>query len=157
MSKERQRLNLSLDELFPGKSITIGEQSILIQPLVLEQISIFTKRFKDISKALEDDGITWDNFEEPQNLLAIVTKLVTQFPELLEEASNIAKEDLVKLPVEVVIQIFLAVVEVNIQSKDELLGNLQSLIEMWNPQKKKVPAKRGKIQKKQKSQKQSKN
>lgn len=155
MSNTRQRISIDLEELFPGKTITIGDQSILIKPLVLEQISIFTKRFKEISKTLEKDGITWDNFEDPQNLFAIVTKLVTQFPELLEEASNIAKEDLVKLPIDIVVQIFLAVVEVNIQSKEALQGNLQSLIEMWNQ--KTTLKKRPKIQKKQGSQKQSKN
>jgi hypothetical protein len=149
--KERQRINL--DSLFPGKTIEIGNSAILIKPLVLEQIAVFTKRFKEITDTLNNENIDWSNFDTPENILLIANKIIIQFPDLLEEATNIAKDDLLQLPIELVTKLIIAVVEVNLQAKDDLLGNFQSLIKTMNPKIKK----QGKIKKKLKLQKQSKN
>lgn len=128
MAKDRQRLNLDLEALFPGDTIKIGETSVDIRPMGVFQLSVLSRKLKSFIKTLADEGVTWDNYNTPDNILKIATLLLEQFPEVLEEASNIHIDDLKELPIEVIIQIIDKVVDVNLKSKSALEKNFKSLV-----------------------------
>lgn len=127
MAKERQRLNLDLESLFPGDTLKVGDQTIDIRPLGLLQLATIARKLKGFGAVLAEDGVTWDNYNQPENLLKLAVILLEQFPEVLEEASNIALDDLQTLPLEIIIEILDKVLEVNMKSKEKLEGNFKSL------------------------------
>jgi NTP pyrophosphatase (non-canonical NTP hydrolase) len=146
-TKARVRLNLDLDSLFPGDTITIGEQTIDIRPLGIQALAICARKLKGFGALLEKEGVTWDNYNRPENLLKLATILLEQFPEVLEEASNIHIDDLKELPLDVIVEILNKVIEVNIASKEKLEGNFKSLVEKMGMS----PIKKDKSQKLSKS------
>jgi len=125
---ERQRLKFDFDELFPGKPVTIGSTTVIIRPLGIKGISSIITQFNAFVDELAKIGITLDNYQEGTNLLKAATLLVTKFPDVLEEASNIHKDDLARLPIEHVVLIMDTVVSVNIESRDTLIKNFESLV-----------------------------
>lgn len=133
MMQERQRITINLDKLFPGEPLTIGDSSVIIRPLYLEQIAILSKKITSIGEVLQKEGITWENYEDRASLFKVGSILLNHFPEVLEEVSNIAIEDLKQLPLTSIIEILQKVVEVNLQSKDDLLKNFKSLTEKLVP------------------------
>ena len=132
MAIERTRLNLDLESLFPGDTIKIGEQTIDIRPLGIMQLATIARKLKGFGTILEEEGVTWDNYSQPENLLKLAVVLLDQFPEVLEEGSNIAVEDLQVLPLEIVVEILDKVMEVNMKSKEKLEGNFKSLVGRLN-------------------------
>ena len=139
MAKERTRLTLDLEELFPGDTIQVGSQTVPILPLGLFQLTLVSKKLKAFTAELIKEGVNWDNYSQPENMLKLAVVVLEKFPELLEECSNIAQEDLNQLPIEVVVEIVDKVVEVNMKSKDTLEKNFMSLagkLNLMTPQKK---------------------
>jgi hypothetical protein len=127
--KTRQKLSIDFDELFPGSTLSIGTTVVIIRPLGLEQIALISKRIKGIGKILSDEGVTWENYAEKSSLFKIAVTILDSFPDVLEEASNIDIADLKRLPLECITQIINKVIEVNLQSRDDLVKNFKSLTE----------------------------
>lgn len=144
---ERQTLSLDLDALFPGESLEIGNQSIIIRPLSIEQIATISKQLKGFGSILSGLGVTWDNYDSQESLYQIVTIVLENFPDILEEVVNVKIEDLKVLPLEPIVQMVDKAIEVNLKSKDALTKNLKSLTEKFLPEKK-IPQKKGKKNKK---------
>lgn len=132
MAKDRQRLTLDLEALFPGDTLKIGEAVVDIRPLGIKQLAIISRKLKGFTSVLADEGVTWDNYNQPDSLLKLATILLEQFPEVLEEASNIALEDLQELPLEIVVEILDKVLDVNMKSKEKLEGNFESLVSKFS-------------------------
>lgn len=130
--QKRQRLNLDLDSLFPGDTLSIGDQTIDIRPLGIKQLAIIARKLKGFGKILGEEEVTWDNYNQPENLIKLASVLLDQFPEVLEEGSNVAIEDLQVLPLEIVVEILDKVLEVNMRSKESLEGNFKSLAGKFN-------------------------
>lgn len=127
MAKTRQKLIIDLETLFPGETISIGENAVYIEPLNIKQLAVIAAKLNGLFKILNDDGITTENYNSPENLLKIASILLEQFPTVLEEASNIEIESLEQLPLEMVIEILNTVISVNLKSKEKLEGNFKSL------------------------------
>jgi len=125
---ERQRITIDLDQLFPGEIITIGNSKITIRPLDLRQIAEVTKDIKDIIAELDEQGVTFEQYSTKEGMFKIAVVLINKFPEVLAEVSNVASEDLFQLPLSSLVEILQKVVSVNMKSKDDLLGNFNSLI-----------------------------
>lgn len=132
MAKQRQKLEVDLESLFPGETIEIGNQPIYIEPLGIKQLAVISSKLKAFFKILAEDKVTLENYNEPGNLFKIAVVLIEQFPSVLEEASNIELESLERLPIETVIEILNKVIEVNLKSKDKLEGNFKSLTEKFS-------------------------
>lgn len=130
---QRQALSLDLDSLFPGSSITIGNQSIVIRPLNIEQLSVLSKKVTGLTTILVDQGVTWENFNTPENLFKLAIIVLENVPDVLEEASNVDIEDLKKLPLEIIVQIVDAIISENLKSKEGMEKNFKSLIEKFRP------------------------
>lgn len=149
MSKpQRQSLSVDLDELFPGGTVTIGTQSILIKPLGLEEIANLFKKVKGWKSILEELGITWENFNSSENIFKLSIMLIENSPDILEEAANLNIDDIKKLPFEVIVAIVSKVIEVNIKSKEDMEKNFKSLIKMLFPKTEETPKKEKKPLKK---------
>lgn len=133
MTTERQRINFDLDTLFPGEECTILGQTLHITPLSISQIAGLTKQAKTLVASLQAQGVTWDNLGTPENLFLIATTVVTDVPEILEEAANLHIEDVKRLPLAETVTLLHTIVDANIKSKEDLLGNLTSLIEKITP------------------------
>jgi len=124
---KRQKINVDLESLFPGDTITIGDQVLIIRPLGLKQLSTIAKKLKGFGEVMAGQGVTWDNYNSPENLLKLATTILDQFPDVLEEGSNIDVEDLQNLPIDTIVEILDKVIEVNMKSKEKLEGNFKSL------------------------------
>jgi len=135
----RQSLSLDLDDLFPGQDITFGTKTIVIRPLSIQQIALLTKQINGIGTTLKSLSVNWDNYNTPENLFTIASVLLENFPNVLEEASNILIDDLQVLPIEAIVQILETIIEVNLKSKEALEKNFKSLTEKFAP--KENPAK----------------
>jgi len=139
---ERQTLSLDLDALFPGESLEIGGQSIIIRPLSIEQIATISKQLKGFGSLLSNVGVTWDNYDTQESLYQIVALALENFPSILEEVINVRIEDLKVLPLEPIVQMVDKAIEVNLKSKESLTKNLKSLTERFLPEKKILQKKR---------------
>lgn len=134
MSKpQRQSLSADLDQLFPGGTVTIGSQSIIIKPLGLEEIANLSKKIKGWSSILSELDITLENFNRPENIFKLVIMLIENAPELLEEAANLDIDDIKKLPIEVIVDLVNKIIEVNLKSKEDMEKNFKSLMKMLFP------------------------
>ena len=130
----RQKLSLNLDTLFPGEILQIGSSSILIRPLNIKQIAIILKQLNSVIETLSDNGITFDNFNEQGNIIRIAVVLMDEVPDVLSEASDIDLDDLLALPLDVIITILEKVISVNMKSKDDLVKNFLSLTKKLVPE-----------------------
>ncbi|MCP3683861.1 MAG: hypothetical protein GY861_14345 [bacterium] len=129
---ERTKIQLDdFDELFPGESIVIGSQTIIIPPLRLEQVMAMFKKGKILIKKLNEVGVTWENLTSYESLFKIAETAFAFSPDLLEEASNIQMKDLKRLPMEPIVKIVEAIIKVNVSSRDSLIKNLRSLAKMF--------------------------
>jgi len=127
MNKPRQTLSLDLDQLFPGETFEIGEQSIMIRPLSLAQIAEISKKMKGFGSTLLEEGVTWENYNEAGSMFKIASVILINFPEILEEAANLEIECIKILPLEIIVSLVNKIIEVNLQSKEELAKNFNSL------------------------------
>lgn len=130
---KRQSLSINLDELFPGETVEIGTQSILIRPLSFSQVAILSKKIKGLGRLLTSEGVTWENYNTPDSIFKIAIIIIDNFPDILEEASNVKIDDLRALPLELVAKIVDVIVVVNMKSKEALEKNLASLAEKLVP------------------------
>lgn len=140
----KQRINIDLDDLFPGEELIIGKTIIIIRPLGLYQIATITKTLKGLSSILAEDGVTWDNYNSPVNFVTLATVLLEHFPSVLEEASNIDIEDIKQLPIDSIVALLDKIIQVNLSSKERLQENFKSLTEKLIKVLPKTPQKGGK-------------
>jgi len=121
------KLSLDLDAIRPGEPFKVGTQTIIIRPLTFGQYSDLIKKFSLFLTELEQKQITFDNWQQQGNLVAIADSLLTDFPAIIEEASGIELESLNELPLEVILEMLVVIVDVNSKAKESLLGNSRSL------------------------------
>lgn len=127
MATERIRLTMDLDALLPGEEFRIGTQSITIRPLSVSQYRLIFGKIKSLMDYLKEKGIDGTNYQKQENFLVVAEVILEKFPELLEEISNIAVEDLQQLPIDIIVPLIGACLDVNLKSKESLLGNFKSL------------------------------
>jgi len=132
MAKEKKRLKLDLESLFLGDSFTIGETNINISPFGIKQLATIARKLKAFGATLAEQGVTWDNYNTPENLLQLSILALEEFPDILEEATNVDIEDLQELPIDIIVELVDKVLEVNMKAKEKLEGNFKSLAEKLN-------------------------
>jgi len=129
MAKEPKRLNLDMDSLFPADTVEIAGQEIEIRPLGFRDLTSILRRMNALRNQFAEHGITWENYMQPHNIMALGTVILENSPDLLAEASNIHVDDIQMLPLESVTDILLKVIDVNMRSKEKLEKNFKSLTE----------------------------
>lgn len=128
MNKERTRLSIDIEALLPGEEFQIGTDSVTIRPLTISQYKLIVGKVKSLIVVLKEQNVTESNYKETESLITIAETIIDKFPDLLEEISNIHSEDLKQLPIEVIIALIDKCLDVNLRSKESLLGNFKSLI-----------------------------
>ena len=146
---EKQTLSVDLDSLFPGSTFSIGDQSIVIKPLGIEQISVISKKLTGVVEILSEQGVTMETFNTAENLFKLTVVLVANFPDVISEAANLEIADVKRLPIEVLVPLVDKIIEVNLKSKESLEKNFKSLIKRFSQVEEKItPKKTRKIVKK---------
>ena len=132
--KEKTRLGIDFSKLYRTTTMDIGGALVTIRPLTyIQWVELLSKADLIIAKCKEKD-ITLENYREPMKTLALAQIIVTDFINVLSEASNIHEDDLKALPIEIIVDIISTVIEVNMASKDDLEKNFNRLATMLNPQ-----------------------
>ena len=129
----RQKLTINFDTLFPGEVLTIGSSTLMIRPLNIKQISTIMKQLDAVTQRISQQGITFENYNIPANLFKIAIAIMEDAPEVLAEASDVELEDLLALPLDMIIVLLETVVQVNLKSKDDLVKNFLSLTKKLIP------------------------
>jgi hypothetical protein len=131
VKKERQKLSIDLEVLFPGSSFAIGNEVIVIRPLNIDQLSEVALKLAGLGDIIEKKGITQENFNTPKNLLILASTILTNVPSVLEEAANLDIEDLKKLPPDIIVELIKQIIAENLKAKESLEKNCKSLIEKF--------------------------
>lgn len=123
-----RKLGLNLDSLFPGKAVKLGENcTVDLKPLSIVTLASVVRQVKSIGPILVDKGVTWDNYNQPQNLFTIVEIIMESVPMLMEQITDIDIDELKQYPLEAIVSLLAGVIDVNIQSKESLEKNFESL------------------------------
>lgn len=128
---EKISFDVDWEALFPGKKFTVGSKTINITPLNIENIAKVTRKIKTIMPMLKAEGIDWDGLNNPEMIVKLIPILMDNAPEMISEATGIDIESLVKFPPEYMLQLVTIVIEVNLESKDALEKNFESLVKTF--------------------------
>lgn len=132
--KEKTRLGIDFSKLYRTTTMDIGGTLVTIRPLTYVQwAELLSKADLIIAKCKEQD-ITLENYRSPMKTLALARIIMTDFINILSEASNIHEDDLKALPIEIIVDIIGNVIEVNLASKADLEKNFNRLTAMLTQQ-----------------------
>jgi len=131
MSEQKTKLT---DEdfklLLPSRLISVGNSKIEITPLGIAELKSILQRVNLISADLAAATIDGENYMEADKLFKLVEIIMDKAPDILSDASKIAVEDLLRLPLAPNVEILRSVLEINIESQEGLEKNLSRLAEM---------------------------
>lgn len=121
------KLNLDWDALFPGKEIDLYGEKIFIKPMESQQIGRVISNVKSLIQVFDEQDITFENYKNPDKLLALLDIIMQNSPEIISEATGISLEDINRLPIDANLLLLVTAVEVNLESKESLEKNLSCL------------------------------
>ena len=119
------------DSLFPGEVFTVGTHKHNVVPLDLQGISLILRKIKTILPLIKSEGITIENFSKNENLIKLIPILMDHAPDIISEATGINIESLVKFKPQYLLELVTIAVKVNMDSKESLEKNFESLIEVF--------------------------
>lgn len=134
-SKQKIRLQDSdWDQLFPGKPFNIASTEIQVVPLSLQEISSVLAKLSLLADAIEgldldkvDTGSETLTTEKGINVLNLVAIIMDKSPDILSDMSGVDVEDIQGLPLGTAVELFSFCLEVNIESQESLIKNLNKL------------------------------
>ena len=124
---EKQNLMSFLTGLAPEKDVPIGEGKAVIKAMPLGVLTSVARQFKEFGLKVKQQGVTWENYKDKESLIIIAVTLLEDFPSLLSDITNIDQESLEAMPLEIVIELISASMEVNAEAKESFLKNFKSL------------------------------
>ena len=90
---KKQNLTIeNIESLFPGSSLTIGNQSVIIQPLNIEQLAHLLKKVSGLGEILAGKEITLENFNTPEKLFQLAVIVLDNVPEVLQPVAPSSAE-----------------------------------------------------------------
>ena len=131
MSRRKKKIKLGEDDwsqLFPGEKFEIAGTTLIIEPMDL----------KTLSSVLKKVGTVMDSFpkvdigsalagKENSSMLDFISKIVEDVPEVLSDMSGLDQDDVLKLPLDIGVELFAKCLDVNLKAKESLLKNLKKL------------------------------
>lgn len=118
------------EELLPSVAVTLGKTIVEIKPLGVEHLKSMVLKISTVYQAMVERGITLDSMDTTEGMAAIFDTVVDYSPKLLEEATGIDANDIIKLPFAKGVELLRAVLEVNLSSYQDLLKNFKALGEI---------------------------
>lgn len=136
MPRKRQEVTLQdsdWEALFPGQDHTIGTTTFKITPLSVEDLSIVLKRVSTITTQIAELQLTADDFtgEGADRLVGLVQLIVEEAPDILAQMSGLSVGDIKGLPIPTTVDLFNKVLDVNINSQEDLVKNFKGLAERF--------------------------
>jgi hypothetical protein len=128
---EKISFDVDWDALFPGKPFTVGNKTHNITPLNIEGIARISKKIKVILPIVQAEGITWGNINDVEMIVKLIPILMDNTPEIVSEATKIELESLIKFPPSYLLEIVTIAVQVNLESKEALEKNFESLVKIF--------------------------
>ena len=128
LKKEKRKLtDEDWDLLLPGEEVKLGATRIDLKPLGFQEFVLTVRRLGQVRDVLAKEGLTLENFNEPENLLKLVVVVMDEVPELLSDILDVDKADLQRVPVTTMVEVARKVIEINVKSQEGLLKNLTAL------------------------------
>lgn len=127
---EESKVSLSQedwDSLVPIKEVSIASKKIVVKPLGFKKLRETIVKLGTIEKELTEKGVTLENYESAQSLLAIASIVLERMPEIISDSSNLHPDDIEGLPINVAIILVEAILDANIESQKGLVKNLAAL------------------------------
>lgn len=124
--------------LIPGVDFKLGNTTLKLKPLGLVSTKRAVSLIKDSLEFLAEKGVNELNYSAPKSILEIAHLVLDKAPELLSESSGLDVEDLNRVPMSVAISLVLEVINVNLQSNEDLIKNLTALAETLTTLKKEI-------------------
>ena len=131
MSKKIVNLQTSdWDVLFPSESFTINTTTFEVYPLSIAELSIVTKKVTKIIDRIVALDIDINNLTgNAAKIVEVVSLILSEAPDVLTEMSGLAVEDVVRLPLDVAVELFNHCLDVNLKSQESLTKNFKGLAE----------------------------
>lgn len=114
LKKVRRKLDINTEELLASKTITIGTQEVPIKQLKLVELALVVSKVKGVAKEITAEGVNASNYNTPESMVTIINSIMSQAPEVLSIASDIDQETIDSLPIENIVDILNAIIEVNV-------------------------------------------
>ena len=127
MATEKISLMTFIEDIFPQQKVKVGTGSIVLKAMPFGTLVSIIAQLKELGATLKEQGVTWDNYQEQEFTMKAAITIVEEFPELLSEVTTIDIESLKAIPLDVLVEIISATVEVNMSAKDKFIKNFQSL------------------------------
>jgi len=133
MSERIRLATTDWDEIFLVETYKIGKTLIPIKPLGMEDLAIVAQI---ISQVREEIIAKWPTNTKNKTISeviadvmpAIISVIQIEIPEALERLSNIAKEDIIKLPATIALDLTIKCLDINLGSMESLSKNFMALI-----------------------------
>lgn len=113
--------------LFPNESLKIGNKTIEIKPLGIEELSLLLRDLKTAVTALDEAGINLRNYSD--RFIELAEIITHEAPAILVRLTGLSPKDVQRLPVTIAVKLLVACFRVNIDSQSELSKNLNTLAE----------------------------
>lgn len=131
MARNKKKFKLGAndwDQLFPGEEFVIAGTTLMIEPMDLRTLSHVLKKIGSVMDSFPKVNLA-DALEGSNNgaMLEFISKIVEDVPDVLSEMSGLDEEDVLRLPLDVGVELFTKCMEVNLQAKESLLKNLKKL------------------------------
>lgn len=106
----------------------LGERDWPLRPIGLEDLGEITQSLKRITGELKEAGVTLANFQS-EKLDVVLTMVVKDAPDILEKLTGLHRDDIRRLPLDILVALFNQALDVNLASQDDLAKNLTALAE----------------------------
>lgn len=130
--------------LFPGKVFQVEKMVHNVKPLNIKGIASIMKKIKGILPILKESGIDLENLEnlEEKDVIKIMVKaipvLMETAPEIISDATGIEVDSLMCFPPEYLIELVTVAIQANMESKEALEKNFDSLMGMFRKKEKEI-------------------
>lgn len=123
----KTKLKLDWEVLFPTRKVMVGTETVILRPLSVRQLSDSITILSGLIDAFVEAGITWDNYKEYANLVKLTCVFFERAPHLVSDVTGIDEEDIQSLPLNNAVELIVAAIEVNMESRESLEKNLLRL------------------------------
>jgi hypothetical protein len=112
--------------LFSGESFKIGNKTIEIKPLGLEELSLLLRDMRTSVAALDEAGINLENYSD--RFIELAEIITREAPDILVRLTGLGLKDVQRLPATIAVKILITCFRVNIDSQSDLSKNLNTLV-----------------------------
>jgi len=118
--------------LLPTTTVQVGTVLISITPLTLKDFSVVSSKTLYLIKKMSKEGL-FNSIEDVSiNIDNIVPLLLKEAPEIIKTLTGVPVIDLVRLPINKVLELVSAAFEINTRDQEALEKNLESLAGILN-------------------------